>query len=89
VFAAFSTVAVNCCVPPEATVALIGKIETETAGGGLTVRVNAFVAFWDGVAVTWTVNEYCPEELGVPAMTPVELPSASPGGNEPTTTLQL
>lgn len=40
VFVVPLTVAVNCWVPPEDTVALVGETETETAGAS-TVRVAA------------------------------------------------
>jgi hypothetical protein len=33
------TVAVNCCVPPEVTVAAVGLIATETLGATVTVTV--------------------------------------------------
>jgi len=33
------TVAVNCCVPPEETVALAGETATDTVLGGFTVTV--------------------------------------------------
>ena len=31
-----ATVALNCCVPPDATVAEVGEMETETGGGSTT-----------------------------------------------------
>ena len=52
------TVAVNCCVPPEATVAEVGEIETATAvGGGVieTVALADFVGSAALVAVTTAV----------------------------------
>ncbi len=53
--------------------------------------VNVFVAVWGDVAesLTWTIKGYCPDAVGVPVTAPVEALSASPGGNEPETTLQL
>ena len=33
------TVAVNCCVPPVSSEAEVGKMDTETTGGALTVIV--------------------------------------------------
>ena len=39
VFVVPETFAVNCCVPPEATVALVGETEMETSLGGVTVTV--------------------------------------------------
>jgi len=55
------------------------------------LRVNVFVAVWGDVAesLTCTLKEYCPDPVGVPITVPVDVPSASPGGNEPETMLQL
>ena len=50
------TVAVNCSVPPEETVALVGEIEIATAPGALTVTVDeaemAVLAWLVAVTVT-------------------------------------
>jgi hypothetical protein len=55
---ALVTVAVNCCVPPEETVADAGATVTET-GGGVVWTVTVALPDWDGaetlVAVTVTV----------------------------------
>ena len=33
------TVAVNCCIPPGASVTAVGEMVTVTGGGGVTVRI--------------------------------------------------
>jgi hypothetical protein len=50
-------------------------------------RVFVPVTFLE--SCTCTVKEELLALVGVPVMVPVEAPSASPGGSEPETTLQL
>jgi hypothetical protein len=53
-FAAFVTVAVNCCVPPAYSVAIVGDTAILTGGDSVTVAVADFVMSAWLVAITFT-----------------------------------
>ena len=44
-FVVLDTVALNCWVPPDETVAEVGKIETATAGGAAVIETVALADF--------------------------------------------
>ncbi len=83
------TVALNCPLPPEVTLALPGEICTLTGGpplpAGATVRLrdrsppDSLVA----ASLTQTTNLDVPTNRGVPEMAPVAEFALSPAGNEP------
>jgi hypothetical protein len=71
------TAAVNCCVPPELTLVLLGEMEIATPAGGVTVTVaeedTAVLAWLVACTVTFIVEVqpgavYCPELEIVPAL---------------------
>ncbi len=45
VFVVLDTVALNCWVPPDETVAEVGEIETATAGGAAVIETVALADF--------------------------------------------
>jgi hypothetical protein len=56
--------------------------ELNVGGRSIIVSVNGFATVAPAPSATFTVNEYIPVLVGVPASTP-ELLSASPGGKAP------
>jgi hypothetical protein len=85
VFDVFVTVAVNCCVNPTCTLAVVGAIATVTGGGAVTVTVAEallLASAWE-IAVTGTFPPvgtvagavYKPDVLTIPT---VELPPVIP-----------
>ena len=57
-------------------------------GDALIVRLSDFVAVSEFASVTCTVKLLAPVPVGVPEITPVLDPSASPAGKAPDTTDQ-
>jgi len=70
------TVAVNCWVPPEETVALAGEIATDTVAGGLTVTVAAAELELLAWLVALTVTEVVEVTLGAVSSPEVEMDPA-------------
>jgi hypothetical protein len=92
VFDALLTVAVNCLVPADGTVAEVGEMVTETGGGAAAMAIESCFVPVCGVAeesLTCAVKVNVPETLGVPLIAPVELFSDNPPGRAPAVTLQL
>ncbi len=71
VFAAFVTVAVNCCVRPVTTVAVFGLTATETAGVIVTVAVSNFVL--SATEIAFTVTGFVPGTAAGAVYSPVAL----------------
>lgn len=86
------TVALNCCVAPLTTLALVGESETATAVGRepTAIVMEAWaVAIGDDASRTSTVKVDVPASVGVPAIVPEEGVRARPAGSVPETTLHM
>jgi len=84
VFDVLPTVAENCCVPPEGTLALLGETVTLTAVPPLTTKYTVTSPrFAFGKSVTFTRKLNDPAAVGVPATVPVVVLKDSPGGIVP------
>ena len=75
--------ALNCCVPPDSTVADNGVTLTVTAPGLATVIGHCNEPEREFASLTDTVNMNDPACVGIPEMVPVDALMFKPGGSCP------